>query len=379
MRTSNKITIELIDALKKPEFGKKIKVSDGDRLWLYYYSYGTKSFVFRYTYQKKREELSLGRYPLMSLSQARTKARDLRMILENDGNPKVDKSATFGKVFDEWYADTYPIENDNSINYKRMFGNHLRTDLGAIVITELSARDLERVLRGLNSAETAKRCRSMCETMLQWAKNQYELTQNVAYDLRGQLKKPKKTNFSAAITPETLQPIVRKIWNIQGRTSLSTRYALRTAVLLIVRTGDIRAARWEHFDFKAREWRFRASKRDNMVIIPLPAQVLRILHELEPKEEGFVFLGRGKLNPISDNTMLNSLRSCGVTKEQSSVHGFRSSLTTIMGQEGISEKALERCLTHTSEQKHYHRGDFLADRHIIMQKWANKIDQLVGG
>ena len=49
---------------------------------------GRKTFIFRYTFQKKKREVTIGSYPVLSLSEAREKAMAYRKLLSEDVDPK---------------------------------------------------------------------------------------------------------------------------------------------------------------------------------------------------------------------------------------------------------------------------------------------------
>ncbi|WP_300914536.1 Arm DNA-binding domain-containing protein, partial [Turicimonas muris] len=49
---------------------------------------GRKTFIFRYTFQKKKREVTIGSYPVVSLSEAREKAMAYRKLLSEDVDPK---------------------------------------------------------------------------------------------------------------------------------------------------------------------------------------------------------------------------------------------------------------------------------------------------
>ena len=49
---------------------------------------GRKTFIFRYTFQKKKREVTIGSYPVMSLSEAREKAMGYRRLLSEEVDPK---------------------------------------------------------------------------------------------------------------------------------------------------------------------------------------------------------------------------------------------------------------------------------------------------
>ena len=66
----------------------KFKVHDRDGLYLLVMPSGTKTWRFRYRFGDARPEMSLGKYPAVSLKDARDKVFELRKMLENGIDPQ---------------------------------------------------------------------------------------------------------------------------------------------------------------------------------------------------------------------------------------------------------------------------------------------------
>ena len=84
-------------------------------------------------------------------------------------------------------------------------------------------------------------------------------------------------------------------------------------------------------------------------IVPLAHQSLGILRKLH------TFTGHGKYlfpsprtdtRPMSDVALLAALRRMGYSKEQMTVHGFRSMASTLLNEQGYNRDWIERQLAH---------------------------------
>ncbi|UUZ75572.1 Arm DNA-binding domain-containing protein [Polaromonas sp. P1(28)-13] len=82
----SKLSVRRIDS-EKPDSTKDRRIADGLGLYLKVATPGTKTFTYRYTYNTKRHELTLGVYPEMSLAQARQARLESSKILESGRNP----------------------------------------------------------------------------------------------------------------------------------------------------------------------------------------------------------------------------------------------------------------------------------------------------
>jgi integrase len=83
--------------------------------------------------------------------------------------------------------------------------------------------------------------------------------------------------------------------------------------------------------------------------------------------------------PISDVTLLAALRRLGFSKEEMSVHGFRSIASTMLNEQGYNKDWIERQLAHgerNSVRAAYNYAEYLPERRKMMQSWADYLDGL---
>ena len=166
--------------------------------------------------------------------------------------------------------------------------------------------------------------------------------------------------------------------------NLVVRAALRLAPYVFVRPGELRKAEWTEFDLENAEWRIPAKRMKMRVlhIVPLSRQVLGILRDLHPYSGDGPYLFpslRAKSAPISDMTLLAGLRRLGYSKEQMSVHGFRSLASTLLNEQGFNKDWIERQLAHgerNSVRASYNYAEYLPERRKMMQSWADFLDSL---
>ena len=117
-------------------------------------------------------------------------------------------------------------------------------------------------------------------------------------------------------------------------------------------------------------------------IVPLSTQALEILHDLHEVTGTGVFLfpsTRTATRPISEVSMLNALRRMGYTKEEMSVHGFRSIASTLLNELGYNRDWIERQLAHGDKngvRATYNYAEYLPERRKMMQEWADYLDRL---
>mgnify|MGYP000865016501 CR=1 FL=1 len=95
--------------------GKPYALADFDGLYLYVSAIGTKAWHFRYSWFGKRERITLGNYPALSLKDARALRDEARSLLAKGVNPHSERKRkrhaivlagehTFMAVYEQWLA-----------------------------------------------------------------------------------------------------------------------------------------------------------------------------------------------------------------------------------------------------------------------------------
>jgi integrase len=209
------------------------------------------------------------------------------------------------------------------------------------------------------------------------------LTSNPAADLYGALKPIRSTPRPAIIQPRTFGLLLRVIDMYEGSPSVAN--ALKLAPHVFVRPGELRAAEWSEIDFKAAEWKIGAHrmKMKRPHVVPLSKQALAILktqHAISGAGR-YIFPGPRTLRPLSDMTLTAALHniSPAFSREDHSVHGFRSSASTLLHELGYESDLIERQLAHLVGNKVsavYDRSQRLGERRKMMQAWADYLDTL---
>ena len=106
-----------------------------------------------------------------------------------------------------------------------------------------------------------------------------------------------------------------------------------------------------------------------------------LIHKLTGhRRGGLVFPSLRPGRPLSENTLNMALRAIGYdTQAQHCAHGFRSSASSLLHEQGHSSQVIELCLAHTdtnSVRAVYNRSERLAERRELMQAWADYLDEL---
>lgn len=167
------------------------------------------------------------------------------------------------------------------------------------------------------------------------------------------------------------------------------RVALQLQPLIFARPANLAAAEWSEFDLDLAEWRIAADKMKmkNAHIVPLSRQAVALLREIHPLTGAsrFVFAsnqGRSGGDPhISRESIGAAIRRMGY-KGQHTAHGFRTTASTLLHEQGFHSDMIERQLAHAEQNRvkaAYNRAQHLPERRLMMQAWADYLDALKTG
>jgi integrase len=151
--------------------------------------------------------------------------------------------------------------------------------------------------------------------------------------------------------------------------------------------NGVRGAQWSEFDLERAEWRIppERMKMGELHIVPLSQQAVAILHELYPLTgpEGYVFPSlRTRERPISEVTLNAGLRRLGYSSDDQTAHGFRTTASTLLNEQGWHPDLIELQLAHAERNKvraAYDRAQRLDERRKMMQAYADYLDGLKAG
>ena len=386
--------------------GSKIKLTDGNGLTLYIHSKGGKYWVHRYYLNKKRVEFNLGTYPTLSLREARLKHSNNRVMISKGVDPKEEKSKekntraveasnTFRSIAEKYFKDSYmpataastwkkiiPYFDKDIYPYKKL-GSKPIQDITPLEIYEACKKISDR-----GSKESAKRVCRMISSIYAWATLLGLVNVNIAYGLAKSLPKHTKSNYNSVTNPNEFAKVLKKIDAMPNHNPLIKVY-LQLMPLVFSRQSELRAMRWDEVDLVKNEWAYVVGKTIKETngkphTVPLSNQAAALIKSLIPFKttSPYVFYSdKSESGFMSDSAISRHLRACGVSQEETSLHGFRASARTICDEVlEIRTDVLEVGLSHKNPtDRHggaYSRAEFKQQRIVAMQQWADYCDGL---
>jgi len=234
---------------------------------------------------------------------------------------------------------------------------------------------------GRNTIDTSHRILGLCGQILRFAIATSRAERDISQDIHDALTPRQVEHFAATTESRRLAEILLALDGYRG--SPQVKCSMRLAPLVFVRPGELRHAQWADFDLEAGEWRYLVTKTKTPHIVPLAAQAVAILKDLRPITGCGRYVspsGRSYARPMSNNAILAALRRMGYDKDTMTGHGFRAMARTILDEVlGFRPDIIEHQLAHTVKDPNgraYNRTAHLAERRVMMQRWADYLDEV---
>lgn len=389
---------------------KPYKLSDGGGMYLEVTPTGGKLWRMKYRQANGKENrLAFGKYPDVTLGEAREKRAAARKLLEQGIDPGAEKkdrervkrdaaANTFEKLAREWHTNRLGSWRESTAkDTLRRLEIDIFPEIGAMPIASITAKHMIAALRKIESRgaqEVAHRVKATCARVFSYAIQSGITDRNPAADLTDILK-PVQAGHFAAITADELPAFLAAMDKNDARLFKPTRIALRLMLLLFVRTSELIETPWSEIDLEAGEWiiPWQRMKRGKLTVNPdktnhhvcLSTQALELLRDLYTLTGGGKYLfpnQRDHEKPMSNGAILMALKRLGYQNKMTG-HGFRAlAMSTIKERLGYRHEVVDRQLAHAQKDKiasAYDRAQFLAERKVMMQQWADYLDTVAGG
>ena len=356
----------------------------------------------RYRFNGKHQELAFGQYPTIPLLEARAMTVQARSLLVQGINPADERRAkkrasasnerAFGVVALAWWQlQESSWSDEHAKKVKRWIEVELKP-IGKLPVDIVDQGHITELMLAIEAAghrRTAPTILSVMNRIFGYALVHRLTRNNPAQGLPlGDILKPMpKVQHRSAITkPIVLGQLIRDI-DLTETGSYCTVEALKLIPRLFLRPKEIRCLKWKYIDFDKKLLVIPAEemKRDREHLVPLADQVVKQLQSVQ-KMTGYspyVFPSqRSSDKPLSKNVMTNRLRDLGYAADVMSAHGFRSTASTILHEQGWHHEVIEAQLAHltgTATSRAYNRSIHLAKRTKMMQSWADQLDALRDG
>lgn len=370
--------------LNKSYFGSP-ELTDGDGLGMRITPKGTISFQYRYRWKGKPMRLTLGRYPSLSLKDARIIVGEIRLLYDKGINPKTyfvgsNSDMTLNNCLDYW-MDTYvsTLREKTSTLYKSVVYKNLYNQFNDIPIQDISVRNWIKYFDNQEKINL-KRARVIfvqARSAINWC-----IGRQIIESCEITKIKPKNIGIKADIGDRVLTyKELAKIWLAIERSRAATPTKLLHQMLMLwgARNSELRISSVSDFDMRELIWTVPKDNSKMGIIIRRP-----IFEQVKPMVEKLQTLFNNKMFPSTHldkpmtiaaaNRYVRRLREKLDMPEWSS-HDFRRALSTRLSEDGIMPHVTEKMLGHAlgGIMSVYNKHDWIEEQKKAYELYADKI------
>lgn len=382
------------------------KLADAGGLHLHVAPTGTKSWRLKYRFAGREKLLTIGRFPDVSLAEARARREEAKAALRDGRDPgsrdHVERArgmVTFEQLARRWIEHEKPAWSPaHAADVSASLARDVFPAIGALRADAIEPTELLNAVRQVEARgciETARRLRQRLSAIFGFGIAEGEITRDPAEHLGRAMRKGRAARPHPALTRiEDCRALLAACEAVDVRPAI--RLASRFLALTAVRLDAVRGMRWgeiEDLDGDEPVWRvpparmkLAREKKDRPEfahLVPLSAAAVAVLrealsifatsNEAEKVDNGLVFRGRAKNSPIGEGALRELYQRAGFGGRHVP-HGWRASFSTILNERLPDYRAdIDRALAHSPKDKveaAYNRAALLERRRRLFEQWG---------
>lgn len=364
------------------------EVADADGLGVRISPKGVILFQYRYRWNGKAQRLSLGRYPALTLKEARNVVSELRIMYDGGIDPRAyfEKSTgesvlTVGdclKYWKEQYVDV-ALRPKTQTLYQATVLKHLAGAFPGRPIGDISVKQWVDFF-SQQEKENPRRARQLltqARTAIGWC-----IRRQVIDNASIMRIAPRDVGVRAEIGSRVLTYTeLAQIWIAIERSRAATSNKLLHQMLMLwgARVSEMRLSERREFDLSDWVWTVpkEHSKMHNVIRRPIFEQIKPLLEKAMNTYDQVLFPGADTSAPITiaaANRYIQRIRE-GMGIGYWRAHDFRRTLVTRLSEEGVAPHVTEKMLGHElgGVMAVYNKHDWLEDQRKAYEIHADKL------
>lgn len=385
---------KLRKALGKRREGVEV-LSDSNGLNVRLSITGGVTFFYRYRWQGKPVQLSIGDYPTYSLAQARDRRQQFRAWLSEGYDPRqkvlVEKAErvealTVDQAYDYWVKHYCIPEGLIKIDANtKSFQKHISPRIGRAMVDQTVKANWLDVFDEMGRSVITGEMLSLMKRALRFCHNRGVIKNNPLESLRrsdvGIAAKMKERRLS--------DEEIKVVWDALFALPPSQQLVIRFMLLTGCRAAEIRKSRWDWYNFNEKTWTVPAEdyKTGKTIRRALPEVAIRLLqehkrgsvtrHVLTPAQ----FRDKEDIPPTQALVSTYSMQVIRKTDmKQWSLHDLRRTVATRLSELGAPPHVIEKLLGHQmgGVMARYNLHDYMDDQREWLSIWQNHLQSIIG-
>lgn len=386
------LTDTALKALKPRD--KTYTVTDDRGLYVEVFPTGGVVWRYRYRLNGKYEKLTLGKYPALTLKNARLKRDEAAQQVAMGESPAKKKQqakvagaedATVAEFSERFFKDIQSRDRKDVTMPRRYLEKDILPHIGSKPVRDITAEDVRSVIwrkkeQGFDAA--AGQVRGLLKRMFDYALTCGLVQSNpvMALPMRHVYRSVARDR---ALTPEEIKLFLRAMQTSNIRRQF--KIAFQLILMTLVRKSELMLAQWKDVHLDEGEWHIPVenSKTGKPHIVYLSIQAQTLFKELKPLASSSVWVlpGRGTLaKPFASNALNQALKVSlqGQEIPAFTIHDLRRTASTLLHEQGWPSDVVEKALNHTigGVRGVYNRAEYAEQRREMLQAWSDYIDGL---
>lgn len=358
----------------------------------------SKMFVFRYRIDGKDRELSLGKFPLLSLQDARAQALEYAHIVAEGRHPREANGSaapTFTEATEATIAlQAYSSTSKKPADWRSMVRRYVLPVIGDKRVDKITRTDVLNVISPLwhDNYAKAKLLRACIKKTLDWTISQGHRVYNAA-DAAAIAPLPPGHHEPVshpAVDYRDTENYIEELKNLSNH-DMAFTLGLQFLILTGCRHKEVFDSEWKeiHWNYVVftpknknippLRWpcwvipKERTKTKEHDHVVPLTIQALRVLLQalsLRSRHPRYIF--PTKRGTTADPAYTKGVRNA-IKNASGTAHGFRSTLSTWAQDFDVPDSLAEAALSHKigGVRGAYARSLLLARRIYLMIDWAD--------
>ncbi len=343
-----------IDVLQLPKPGKRDTYHDAKTsgLQLRITSSGVKTFsVYRRIKCGNPERITLGRYPDMTVEQARREAKRIALDIADGKNPADIKRGhkaelTFSELFNE-YLERHSKPSKKTWNEDQSkYDSYLVKPLGKKKLSTIDRKSIAHIHSAITKAgysTTANRVLALVSSIFGWAISAGLWESNPGTGIR----RNKEKSRDRFIQGDELPRFFKALTEEENQT---IKDYILVSLLTGARRSNVLSMRWADVNFSRAEWRIEETKNGTPQTVALSPEVIEVLlNRRAINESVFVFPGTGRTGHLMEpkKGWKRILERAGI--ENLRIHDLRRTLGSWQAKTGASLAIIGKSLNHKNQ------------------------------
>ena len=391
----NRFTDAKIRGLRKPE-KRTILFEEGSGFGIRLEPSGRKSFILFYWFNGKKDGVTLGQYPKLSLADAHLKVAEIKKKIEKGEDPKVEikeiqrANRNFYSVQD--LCDEY-IERYSRVRKKSWKEDQRILEKDIIPIwkrrkaSDIKRKDVINLLDTIverGAKIQANRTLAVIRKMFNFALERDILE----FSPCNAVKAPAKENIKDRVLSDEE---IKALWNqLDECRSMDRRIGLILKLMLLTGQRKIECLHLKYSEIDNSGWwtipkEISKNGKPHRVFLSKQAkEILSMAKELPPNSD-WVFPSPRTGKPFLGSSIDHALREKKtqvIIKTDFTPHDLRRTASSVMTSMGIPRLTVSKILNHSEAgvtAKHYDHYAYDKEKKGALTKWGKKVEKICGG